>query len=140
MGSDELVLKSLGAVDNSGRITSMGEQMVKIPTDPRAARALLEGAPLFGALPVAEAVALLASSERIASADLQELLVSIRRASHSGHRAWKHEAAAHGTAGGGEGSRQARTTCASHCFVGRGIISHQRTGLPAMGCPQSWAR
>ncbi|MGQ3383792.1 ATP-dependent helicase HrpB [Glutamicibacter sp. TV12E] len=93
MGSDELVLKSLGAVDSSGRITSMGEQMVRIPTDPRAARALLEGAPLFGSLPAAEAVALLASSERIASADLQELLVSIRRASHPGHRAWKHEAA-----------------------------------------------
>ncbi|WP_349930468.1 ATP-dependent helicase HrpB [Glutamicibacter mishrai] len=93
MASDELVLKSLGAVDGSGRITSLGEQMVKIPTDPRAARALLEGAPLFGARPAAEAVALLASSERINSADMQELFAGIRKGSHPGNRAWKQEAA-----------------------------------------------
>jgi len=93
MASDELVLKSLGAVDDSGRITTLGEQMITIPTDPRAARALLEGAPLFGARPAAEAVALLASSERVASADLQELFASIRKTSHPGHNAWKHETA-----------------------------------------------
>ncbi len=93
MESDELVLKSLGAVDESGRITALGEQMIKIPTDPRTARALLEGAPIFGAQAAAESVALLASSERIASADLQELYASVRKPSHPAHRAWKQETA-----------------------------------------------
>lgn len=92
MASDEQVLRSLDAVDEAGQITSLGEQMMKIPADPRAARALLEGSRIFGARAAADAVALLASSERIASADLNELLVAVARNSHPAHRAWKHEA------------------------------------------------
>lgn len=92
MASDEQVLKSLGAVDDQGAITSHGEQMAKIPTDPRTARALLDGAQIFGNREAAQAVALLASSERIPSADLSELHRSLRSNSHPGHRAWKNEA------------------------------------------------
>jgi len=93
MASDEQVLKSLGAVDDSGYITAQGEQMAKIPTDPRTARALLDGAQIYGPRAASEVVALLASSERIASADLHELESAVRRSSHPGNRAWKQEAA-----------------------------------------------
>ncbi|MGO3856353.1 MAG: ATP-dependent helicase HrpB [Glutamicibacter arilaitensis] len=92
MAHDEQVLRALDAVDDSGQITSLGEQMMKIPTDPRPARALLEGNQIFGTRAAAEAVALLSSSERIASADLNELLSAVRRSSHPANRAWKHEA------------------------------------------------
>ncbi|WP_313811118.1 ATP-dependent helicase HrpB [Glutamicibacter sp.] len=91
MKLDEQVLRSLDAVDGAGRITAHGEKMVRIPTDPRTARALLDGAMHFGVQPTAEAVALLASSERVASADLAELLAAIGRSSHPGYRAWKQE-------------------------------------------------
>src|SRR5690606_18723700 len=89
--TDEEVLRALEAVDGEGKITALGERMVKIPADPRTARALLEGAEHFGSRPTAEAVALLASSERIANADLDELLQAIRRPTHPGHRAWEQE-------------------------------------------------
>ncbi|MGP9787021.1 ATP-dependent helicase HrpB [Glutamicibacter sp. 287] len=92
MRTDEEVLRSLDAVDEQGKITALGERMVKIPADPRTARALLAGAEHFGSRPTAEAVALLASTERIDNADLNELLSSIRRPSHPGHRAWVQEA------------------------------------------------
>ncbi|GAA1405305.1 ATP-dependent helicase HrpB [Glutamicibacter uratoxydans] len=91
MKLDEQVLRSLDAVDDSGRITSLGEKMVQIPTDPRTARALLDGSIHFGVQATAEVVALLASTERVASADLSELLAAVRRSSHPGHRAWKQE-------------------------------------------------
>ncbi|HJX77618.1 ATP-dependent helicase HrpB [Glutamicibacter sp.] len=89
--TDEEVLRALEAVDGEGKITALGERMVKIPADPRTARALLEGSEHFGSHPTAEAVALLASSERIANADLYELLQAIRRPTHPGHRAWEQE-------------------------------------------------
>ncbi|MFK0084431.1 ATP-dependent helicase HrpB [Glutamicibacter sp. NPDC090743] len=92
MASDEQILRSLDAVDGTGQITALGEQMMKVPADPRAARALLEGSRIFGTRAASDAVALLASSERIASADLNELLAAVRRSSHPAHRAWKHEA------------------------------------------------
>lgn len=89
--TDEQVLRDLDAVDEQGKITELGQRMVKIPADPRTARALLEGATRFGARPTAQAVALLASSERIANADLHELFRAIGRTSHPGHRAWVQE-------------------------------------------------
>lgn len=92
MRADEQVLHALDAVDESGRITALGERMSKIPTDPRTARALLEGTARFGAKAAAEVVAMLAGSERVASADLGELLAALRRTSHPGHRSWAREA------------------------------------------------
>ena len=91
MRSDEQVLQSLDAVDAEGRITALGEKMVCIPTDPRTARALLEGAKYFGVQAAAEAVAMLASTERISNADLASLIKDLRGASSPGHRAWKQE-------------------------------------------------
>ncbi|MFJ2619401.1 ATP-dependent helicase HrpB [Glutamicibacter sp. NPDC087344] len=91
MLADEQVLYALDAVDQSGRITSLGEQISTIPADPRTASALLKGTEHFGAPAAAEVVAMLTGAERASNADVEELLNSLRRTSHPGHRSWKQE-------------------------------------------------
>ena len=53
------LLRDLGAVDDTGRITLRGKQIAEIGAHPRLARALLDGAPLVGTDRAQEVVALL---------------------------------------------------------------------------------
>lgn len=59
MAAAREVLRAIGAVDGSGRVTGRGEAMARLGLHPRLARALLDGAPLVGARRAAEVVALL---------------------------------------------------------------------------------
>ena len=102
--NDEAVLASLEAVDAQGAITDLGARMARVPADPRVARALLDGAAQYGARPAAEAVAVLSSSERSATADLVELQRALKSSSHPGHRAWKQEAARFEKLAAGQGT------------------------------------
>ncbi|GAA5153313.1 ATP-dependent helicase HrpB [Nocardioides marinquilinus] len=73
------VLHDLGAVDDDGRVTTRGRALAAVPTDPRLARALLDGAPLVGARRAAEVVALLADDRRPRETDLTAALRAARR-------------------------------------------------------------
>lgn len=74
----ESVLRGLGAVDRDGRATDRGRALARVPTDPRHARALLDGAALVGARTAAEVVALLASDRRSPGGDLAADLRALR--------------------------------------------------------------
>ncbi|MDO5645208.1 MAG: ATP-dependent helicase HrpB [Dermabacter sp.] len=52
-------LRGLGAIDVDGRITDRGRTLVRVPADPRLARALLDGAPIVGTDRAASIVAAL---------------------------------------------------------------------------------
>lgn len=73
----EEVLRHIGAVDDDGRATPLGRRIVDIPTDPRAARALLDGAARVGSRTAAEVVALL--DARAPGADLEGLWRRLHR-------------------------------------------------------------
>ncbi|MEI5674042.1 MULTISPECIES: ATP-dependent helicase HrpB [unclassified Nocardioides] len=81
-------LADLGAVDDAGAITDRGRAIARVPTDPRLARALLDGAPVVGSRRAAEVVALLAEDVRAPGGDLVAALRQVRRGG-SGSPAWK---------------------------------------------------
>ncbi len=81
-------LADLGAVDADGAVTARGRALAQVPTDPRLARALVDGAPLVGARRAAEVVALLAEDVRAPGADLVAALRAVRRGG-PGAAAWK---------------------------------------------------
>ncbi|MGF2949010.1 ATP-dependent helicase HrpB [Microbacterium alcoholitolerans] len=72
------VLHGLGAIDDEGRATAEGRALARIPTDPRLARALLDGGPLVGSRLAAEVVALIGADIRIADADVSDAVVALR--------------------------------------------------------------
>lgn len=63
-------LHALGALDDDGRVTARGRRIDALGTDPRLARALLDGAERVGARRAAEIVALLDSGLSAPGADL----------------------------------------------------------------------
>lgn len=81
-------LADLGAVDDAGAVTERGRAIARVPTDPRLARALLDGAPVVGPRRAAEVVALLAEDVRAPGGDLVAALRQVRRGG-SGSPAWK---------------------------------------------------
>lgn len=88
----ERVLVGLGAVDADGRATERGRVLAGIPADPRRARALIDGAPVFGAGVVAEVVAALTGDTGPRDADLGRHLRELRSGGARGARAWRTEA------------------------------------------------
>lgn len=72
-------LAALGAVDGDGHPTARGRAVSAVPTDPRLARALLDGAALVGARRAAEVVALLSDDVRAPGGDLVAALRALRR-------------------------------------------------------------
>src|SRR5690606_28607985 len=72
------VLRGLGAIDDIGRATDEGRALARIPTDPRLARALLDGATLVGAQLAAEVVALIGGDLRIGDGDVAAAVVDLR--------------------------------------------------------------
>lgn len=88
MAAAQQTLLGLGAVDESGAITGRGRQMVRVPVDPRLARALLDGSEVVGSRRSAEVVALLADEVRAPGGDLVAALRTMRRGG-PGAGAWK---------------------------------------------------
>jgi len=87
----EEVLRGLGAVDDDGSATAVGRRLATVPTDPRHARALLDGAVLVGPRTAAEVVALLASDRRGRGGDLIAELRALRSGRADGAREWVRE-------------------------------------------------
>ncbi|QIN27927.1 ATP-dependent helicase HrpB [Brevibacterium luteolum] len=72
-------LRLLGALDDTGAATARGQQLARIPADPRMARGLLDGAEFIGAAAAAEVVAALASDLRCPGADAVAAVRQLRR-------------------------------------------------------------
>ncbi|MDO5626786.1 MAG: ATP-dependent helicase HrpB [Mobilicoccus sp.] len=84
-------LQALDALDTAGRITATGRDLVRIPADPRLARALTVGAARVGAHAAAEVIAALVDDLRPEGADLTRLLVDLRERRHPASRRWRQE-------------------------------------------------
>lgn len=88
----EAVLKGIGAVDADGKATDTGHRLVRIPADPRLARALLDGSQILGARSAAEITAMLAGDSRPSGGDLVRLLAALRSGRDPGSHAFDREA------------------------------------------------
>lgn len=84
-------LRGLGLVDDEGRITADGHAAVRVPTDPRLARALVEGARLVGRSAAAEVVAALSDDLRSADGDLARLVAELRSGGGREAARWRRE-------------------------------------------------
>ncbi|MGY3379976.1 ATP-dependent helicase HrpB [Arthrobacter sp. TE12231] len=85
------VLRELGAVTPDGHATELGKLLARVPTDPRLARALLDGAPTVGHRTAAEAVALVSGDQRAPGADLTRLVAALRSGRDPGSRRWAED-------------------------------------------------
>jgi ATP-dependent helicase HrpB len=85
------VLRELGAVGRDGHATALGRTLVRVPADPRLARALLDGAAAVGYRTAAEAVALVAGDQRAPGADLTRLLAVLRTGKEPAARRWAED-------------------------------------------------
>nr|WP_216654084.1 ATP-dependent helicase HrpB [Nocardioides sp. zg-DK7169] len=79
LASARATLVALGAVEVAGAVTARGREIARVGTDPRLARALLDGAGLVGARRAAEVVALLSEDVRVPDGDLVAALRALRR-------------------------------------------------------------
>ncbi|MCW2741241.1 MAG: hrpB, partial [Blastococcus sp.] len=85
-------LRSLGAVDDEGRVTPRGRALTAVGVHPRLARALLDGAPLVGRRRASEVVALLSGDTSFRSDDLGAAWRSLRDGADRGATArWREE-------------------------------------------------
>ncbi|WP_298041359.1 ATP-dependent helicase HrpB, partial [uncultured Microbacterium sp.] len=84
-------LEALGAIDDTGRATDEGRTLARIPTDPRLARALVDGSALIGARSAAEVVALLSGDVRVSDADAASALASLSAGRSPEARRWQQE-------------------------------------------------
>ncbi len=91
MGEAVEVLRELGAVGPDGHAISLGRTLVRVPADPRLARALLDGAAAVGHRAAAEAVALVAGDQRAPGADLTRLLSGLRAGKDPAARRWAED-------------------------------------------------
>jgi ATP-dependent helicase HrpB len=85
------VLRGLGAIDDTGRATDEGRALARIPTDPRLARALLDGSGLVGAELAAEVVALIGGDLRIGDGDVAAAVVALRNRRGPDAARWARE-------------------------------------------------
>ena len=87
-------LRTLGAVDDDGRVTARGRALTAVGVHPRLARALLDGAPLVGRRRAAEVVALLSAEVPSRSDDLVASWRELRAGTDRGASArWRDEVA-----------------------------------------------
>jgi ATP-dependent helicase HrpB len=87
MAAARSVLAGLGAVAEDGSVTRRGRSIARIATDPRLARALLDGVDPVGPRRAAEIVALLSEDVRAPGGDLVAALRALRRGGPEG-AAW----------------------------------------------------
>ncbi len=85
------VLHALGAIDDAGRVTARGRQIVASGTVPRLARAVLDGSALVGPRRVAEVAALVGEAVSAPGADLVAAWRRLRDSDRSdpAARAWQ---------------------------------------------------
>lgn len=83
------VLVELGAMAEDGRATPRGRLIAGVPTDPRLARALIDGARLVGTRRAAEVVAMLSEDVRAPGGDLVAALRSLRADQRAG--SWRSQ-------------------------------------------------
>lgn len=89
----EQTLRTLGAVEDSGRITARGHRLAGIGAHPRLARALVDGAAVVGVDRAAEVVAMLSEDVATGSEDLPALWRSLRAGVRpDATRRWRDEA------------------------------------------------
>ncbi|WP_240484254.1 ATP-dependent RNA helicase [Pseudarthrobacter sulfonivorans] len=91
MGEAIEVLRELGALARDGHATALGRTLARVPSDPRLARALLDGAAAVGHRAAAEAVALVAGDQRAPAADLTRLLTALRTGKDPAARRWAED-------------------------------------------------
>lgn len=84
-------LQGIGAVDEDGNVTATGRELALVPTDPRLARALREGAPLVGGRRCARIVAMLSGDDRWDSTDLMVTWRALVSGRHPGADRWRRE-------------------------------------------------
>ncbi|MCT1368104.1 ATP-dependent helicase HrpB [Kocuria sp. HSID16901] len=82
------LLQALGAMDDDEQATATGRRLAEVPTDPRLARALFDGADMVGARASAEVLATIGSDDRAPGADLW---ASVRSFQCSGSGSWRRE-------------------------------------------------
>lgn len=82
------LLRALGAIDEDGHATETGRRLAAVPTDPRLARALFDGADLVGPRAAAEVLAAIDSDSRVPGADLWASVRSLKR---EGGATWRKE-------------------------------------------------
>lgn len=82
-------LHELGVLDDAGHVTARGRAVAAVPTDPRLARALLDGAVQVGATRAAEVIAMLSEDVRAPGGDLVAALRSLR--SGDGAGGWRSQ-------------------------------------------------
>lgn len=87
----EARLRSVGAVDDAGRITAHGTALSTLPVPPHLGHALGLGARAVGEQQAAETVALLAADLRAPGADLTAALAQVRNGGPES-RMWRREA------------------------------------------------
>jgi ATP-dependent helicase HrpB len=85
------VLRELGAVEPNGLATDLGKALARVPSDPRLARALLDGAAAVGDRAAAQAVALVSGDQRAPGADLTRLLATLRAGKEPAARRWAED-------------------------------------------------
>lgn len=85
------LLRELGAVSDGGQVTAAGRSLAAIPTDPRLARALLDGGSSTGGQLAAEVVAALSGDHRAPAGDLPRLLAQLRADKGPAGRRWAEE-------------------------------------------------
>nr|WP_183547103.1 ATP-dependent helicase HrpB [Nocardioides albus] len=83
------VLVDLGAMTEDGTATPRGRLIAGVPTDPRLARALIDGAGLVGTRRASEVVAMLSEDTRAPGGDLVAALRSLRADQRAG--AWRSQ-------------------------------------------------
>ncbi|MET1132821.1 MAG: ATP-dependent helicase HrpB, partial [Aeromicrobium sp.] len=79
MAAARATLAGLGAVAEDGTVTERGREIAQVATDPRLARALLDGSVAVGSRRAAEVVALLSEDVRAPGGDLVAALRAVRR-------------------------------------------------------------
>jgi ATP-dependent RNA helicase HrpB len=92
MASARRTLLELGAVAPDGTVTARGRRIADVGTDPRLARALLDGAALVGPRRAAEVVALISEDVRAPGGDLVAGLRAVRRGGADA-RTWEAQTA-----------------------------------------------
>ncbi|MGP7961033.1 ATP-dependent helicase HrpB [Sanguibacter sp. A247] len=90
LASARATLHALGALDDDGHVTPRGRRIDALGTDPRLARALLDGADAVGARRAAEIVALLDSAPSAPGADLVAAWRRIRQGG-PGSEDWRRQ-------------------------------------------------
>ncbi|OIJ27566.1 ATP-dependent helicase HrpB [Nocardioides luteus] len=139
LSSAKEVLVDLGAMAEDGRATPRGRVIAGVPTDPRLARALIDGAGLVGAKRASEVVAMLSEDVRAPGGDLVAALRSLRGNQRAG--SWRSQATRLETIVEKQGTTGGRSNASDHSQAARALTDDVAVGLVvALAHPDRIAR